>query len=260
VSLEVSPRLAHDSDGTVAAAHHLWKAVMRPNLMIKVPATRAGIAAIERLVADGINVNATLLFSPQRYEEVARAYLRGLERCVYPEGVASVASVFVSRIDAKLDPLLARIDRPEARALEGQVAVANGKLIYQRFHELFAAALAANRTVQRPLWASTGTKNPHYSDVLYVETLIGAHTVATLPQDTLAAFVNHGQVRATLAADAAGARRTLAALAELGVDFATIAEELEREGVAKFVAAYDDTLAALAEKRRALTGRAMVGA
>jgi transaldolase len=255
VSLEVSPHLSDDTDGTVSAARHLWNTVRRPNLMIKVPATRAGIPAIERLIADGINVNATLLFSVARYEEVARAYLRGLDRCPRPTAVASVASLFVSRIDTKVDRVLERSGEPDALALRGRIAIANSKMVYQRFRALFSQPLPGGRRPQRPLWASTGTKNPQYSDVLYADELIGPDTVTTLPQETLDAFLDHGTVRASLQADTARAERDLAVLRALGVDLDEINAELEREGVTKFAVSYDETLAALRERRSTVAQR-----
>jgi transaldolase len=255
VSLEVSPHLADDTDGTVSAARHLWKTVRRPNVMIKVPATPAGIPALERLIAEGINVNATLLFSVARYEEVARAYLRGLDRCSRPAAVASVASVFVSRIDTKVDRVLERVDQSGTHALRGRIAIANSKMVYQRFRALFGQPLPGGRRLQRPLWASTGTKNPKYSDVLYVEELIGPDTVSTVPQETLNAFLHHGTARASLEADTARAEQDLAALRALGVDFDGLAAELEREGVAKFTDSYEETLRVLRERRSAVAKR-----
>jgi len=255
VSLEVSPHLAHDTDGTVDAARQLWKMVERPNLMIKVPATRAGIPAIETLIGEGINVNVTLLFSVARYQEVMDAYLRGLERNPAPRGVASVASFFISRVDGVVDDELAKRDSPAAAALRGRIAIANASLAYSRFRERFsqpdfARQRSRGARVQRPLWASTSTKNPHYRDVLYVENLIGPDTVNTLPPATLDAFQAHGELRATLQQqDAAAVAKELQALAGLGVDLARLSEELESDGVAKFVASYDALLALLERKR-----------
>ena len=198
VSLEVSPHLARDTEGTVAEAKRLWQAVNRPNLMIKVPATPEGIPAIEDLIAGGINVNATLMFSLADYEAVATAYLRGLETNSNPPGVASVASFCVSRVDTQVDAALEAIGSPEALSLRGKAAIANAKLAYRRFGELFgpeafAPLSARGAMVQRPLWASTSTKNPDYRDVIYVEELIGADTVNTLPVATLEAFRDHGK-------------------------------------------------------------------
>jgi transaldolase/transaldolase/glucose-6-phosphate isomerase len=250
VSLEVSPHLARDTEGTLAEAERLWRTVDRPNLMIKVPATSEGIPAIERLIAEGINVNATLMFSLDHYEAVAGAYLRGLEACAEPARVASVASFFVSRVDTKVDAALDAIGTPEALALRGKAAVANAKLAYRRFGELFGSdAFAAHAErgarVQRPLWASTSTKNPDYRDVIYVEELIGADTVNTLPAATLEAFRDHGRLRASLSEDPAEAEQVFAGLAALGVDIDAVTEELQVEGVAAFATSFDQLLAAL---------------
>ena len=250
VSLEVSPHLARDTEGTLAEAERLWRTVDRPNLMIKVPATSEGIPAIERLIAEGINVNATLLFSLGHYEAVAGAYLRGLEACAEPAHVASVASFFVSRVDTKVDAALDTIGTPEALALRGKTAVANAKLAYRRFEELFgrdefAAHAERGARVQRPLWASTSTKNPDYRDVIYVEELIGADTVNTLPAATLEAFRDHGRLRASLREDPAAAEQIFSGLADLGVDIDAVTEELQVEGVAAFATSFDKLLAAL---------------
>ena len=250
VSLEVSPHLARDTEGTLAEAERLWRTVDRPNLMIKVPATSEGIPAIERLIAEGINVNATLLFSLGHYEAVAGAYLRGLEACAEPAHVASVASFFVSRVDTKVDAALDTIGTPEALALRGKAAVANAKLAYRRFEELFgrdgfAAHAERGARVQRPLWASTSTKNPDYRDVIYVEELIGADTVNTLPAATLEAFRDHGRLRASLREDPAAAEQIFSGLADLGVDIDAVTEELQVEGVAAFATSFDKLLAAL---------------
>ena len=199
VSFEVSPHLAHDTERTINEAKRLRAAVDRPNVMIKVPATPAGIPAIEELIAEGVNVNVTLMFSMSHYEAVARAYIKGLERCGDPGQVASVASFFVSRVDTMVDKALEETGNPEAKALEGKIAIANSKVVYRRFLEIFhgegfAALRQRGARVQRPLWASTGTKNPAYSDVLYVENLIGPETVNTLPPETINAFRDHGKV------------------------------------------------------------------
>lgn len=256
VSLEVSPHLAYDTEATLAAARHLWRSVKRPNLMIKVPATREGLPAMEQLIAEGINVNATLLFSVERYEALVRAYLRGLARCRETGSVASVASFFVSRIDTKTDRLLETIGKPEALALRGRIAIAQARLAYQRYKALRQSSLAqmpGSHRPQRLLWASSSVKNPEYSDVLYVDNLIGPDTVITVPQDTLDAFIYHGAVRASLEDDVDRARRDLAALKGLGVDIETIAGELEQEGVTKFAVSYEAALASLREKRLAVT-------
>jgi transaldolase len=250
VSLEVSPHLARDTGGTMAEARRLWRAVDRPNLMIKVPTTSEGIPAIENLIGEGINVNATLMFSLADYEAVATAYLRGLEVNSNPAGVASVASFFVSRVDTKVDAALEAIGSPEALSLRGHAAIANAKLAYRRFGELFgpeafAPLSARGAMVQRPLWASTSTKNPDYRDVIYVEELIGQDTVNTLPVATLEAFRDHGEPRASLLEKVAGADRVFAELAEVGVDIDAITNELQVEGVASFAKSFDQLLGAL---------------
>ena len=254
VSLEVSPHLARDTAGTVAEAKRLWQRVGRPNLMIKVPATAEGIPAIEGLIGDGINVNATLMFSLADYEAVATAYLRGLVANANPAGVASVASFFVSRVDTKVDAALEAIGTPEALALRGQAAIANAKLAYRRFGELFGPDAFSPQSergamVQRPLWASTSTKNPDYRDVIYVEELIGPDTVNTLPVATLEAFRDHGEPRPSLLEDVTGAEGVFAKLAEEGVDIDAITAELQVEGVDAFANSFDQLLDALDEAR-----------
>ncbi len=258
VSLEVSPRLAHDTAGTIGEARRLRAAVNRPNLMVKVPATAAGIPAIEQLIADGLNINVTLMFSMADYEAVARAYVDGLNRCADPSKVASVASFFVSRVDTVVDKELEKNGSAEAKALCGKIAIANCKIVYRRFMEIFhgegfAALRNRGARVQRPLWASTGTKNPAYSDVLYVENLIGPETVNTFPPDTINAFRDHGKIPGPLVkqrfdeADAA-----LAALPGLGVDLAAITAKLQQDGVAAFAASFDQLMAALEKKRQSM--------
>ena len=255
VSLEVSPTLADDAEGTIADARRLWDRVDRPNLMIKVPATPAGIIAIEELIASGINVNATLMFSMADYEAVAMAYVRGAERTEYPERVASVASFFVSRVDNKIDPALDAIGTEEALALRGIAAVANAKLAYRRYQEVFegapfAAARARGAMPQRPLWASTSTKNPAYSDVLYVDELIGPNTVNTIPPATVDAFRDHGTIDPTaLTSNVDAAEQHFEALAALGIDVDAITEELQVEGVAAFADAFNGLLATIEEQQ-----------
>jgi transaldolase len=253
VSLEVSPHLARDTEGTIAEARRLWQTVDRRNLMIKVPATAEGIPAIEQLISEGINVNATLMFSLEDYEGVSGAYIRGLEKCDAPASVASVASFFVSRVDTKVDAALEAIGSDEALALRGKAAVANAKLAYRRFLEIFhgerfAPLAARGARVQRPLWASTSTKNPDYSDVLYVDELIGPETVNTLPVATMDAFRDHGHLRTTVTEEVGAAEATLADLAGLGVDFDAATAELQVEGVAAFSSSFDKLLAALETK------------
>jgi transaldolase len=259
VSIEVPPDLAFQAEATVSMAHALWKAVDRPNLMVKVPGTAPGVSAFERLMADGINVNVTLLFGVDRYEEVVRAWARGLERCAHPLGVASVASFFVSRVDTKVDKALDAIGTPQALALKGRIAIANARTAYARFRTLMAepqmrALLERGVRPQRPLWASTGTKSKAYSDVLYVESLIGPDTVNTVPPDTLEAFLDHGQVEPTLASD--NGQADLGALRALGVDLDALTRELETEGVASFKESWDKLLAAMERKAADLVAAA----
>ncbi len=266
VSLEVSPTLAHDTSGTIEAAHRLHRAVGRPNLMIKVPATPAGTPAIERLIGDGLSINVTLIFSVERYEAVANAYLAGLERRLregHPiDRVASVASFFVSRVDSLVDKLLqAKIreaanekDAGRLEALLGKAAIANAKVAYARFKAIFggprwASLKARGARVQRPLWASTGTKNPAYGDVYYVETLIGPDTVTTLPPATLTAFRDHGCPRATLEEGLPEAEAHLRELAAAGIDLGEVTRRLEEEGVQAFAASFTDLFGCIAAKR-----------
>ncbi|HZD40795.1 MAG TPA: bifunctional transaldolase/phosoglucose isomerase [Terriglobales bacterium] len=259
VSLEVSPRLAHDTEATISEAKRLKAAVDRPNVMIKVPATEAGIPAIEDLIAAGVNVNVTLMFSLSHYEAVAQAYLRGLRRCTNPSEVASVASFFVSRIDTAVDRVLEERAIPEAAALCGQIAISNAKVVYRRFlqifyHEGFGSLQQKGARVQRPLWASTGTKNPRYSDVLYVENLIGPQTVNTLPPATIDAFRDHGRIPgATVKEGLAEADAALTHLQDLNISLDAITAKLQSDGVAAFASSFDQLMAALETKRRSLT-------
>jgi transaldolase len=251
VSLEVSPELAHDTDATVVEARRLWAAVDRPNLMIKVPGTDAGLPAIEQLLSEGMNVNVTLLFSVANHERVMEAFLRGVERRLEAglpvDRMASVASFFVSRVDSSVDAALEGIGTERALALRGRAAVANAKLAYARFREVFSGPrwerlAAAGAQVQRPLWASTSTKNPAYRDVIYVEELIGPDTVNTMPLATVKAFADHGVARRTVDAEVEGARADFAALAEVGVDLDAVTDELQRDGVEKFAASFRDLM------------------
>lgn len=261
VSLEVNPHLARDTRGTIGEARRLWGALNRPNVFIKVPATAEGLPAIQQLIAEGINVNVTLLFGLPRYRQVAEAYLAGLEaRAAQGQAiscVASVASFFVSRIDSlvdsMLDSILAQGGRVADRAqgLYGQVAVASAKMAYQIFKERFGGdrfrkLAAAGARVQRLLWASTGTKNPSYSDVKYIEALIGPDTVNTVPVETLNAYRDHGEPKARLEEEVDEAREVLARLPELGIDLDAVTQQLEDEGVEKFTRPFDKLLAALA--------------
>jgi transaldolase len=262
VSFEVSPHLAHETRGTISEAKRLREAVDRPNVMIKVPATPEGLPAIEELIAAGVNVNITLMFSMSHYEAVARAYLRGLERCAAPAKVASVASFFVSRVDTMVDRALETLGAAQAQAktLLGKIAIANSKLVYQRFLQIFhsegfAAMRQRGARVQRPLWASTGTKNPAYSDVLYVENLIGADTVNTLPPETLHAFKDHGKVPGETIGDSLDdASAALRRLKVLGINLDTVTEKLQQDGVAAFAASFDQLMGALEKKRKEIVG------
>ena len=267
VSLEVAPRHAHATEPTIAEAQRLWRAIARPNLMIKVPATPAGLPAIEALIADGINVNVTLLFSVEVYEQVARAYQSGLARRLAAGGdiarIGSVASFFVSRIDAAVDKLL------ESRAasagdalrepllgLRGRAAIANAKLAYARYQALFTGTawkrlLERGAGVQRLLWASTSTKNPAYADTMYVDELIGPDTVNTLPPETLDAFREHGRLEATLEGDIGGARDTMQAIATAGISLEAVTGQLLGDGVRLFAEAYDRLLDAVRRAREA---------
>ena len=254
----MSAAVANDTDRTIAEARRLWKAIGRPNVMIKVPATPAGIPAIEQLIAEGININITLMFSLDHYEQVAEAYIRGLERCATPQSVASVASFFVSRVDTMVDKQLERLATPEALALRGRAAVANSKIVYQRFREIFdgkrfAALRARGCRVQRPLWASTSTKNPAYRDVVYVEELVGRDTVNTMPPATVDAFRDHGVVRRTAVQEQVDlAREELRRLKELGIDLEQVTRDLQVDGVASFAKSFDQLSAAIQAKRATL--------
>jgi len=267
VSLEVSPYLAMSTDATVAEARRLWRAVGRDNLMIKVPATQAGLPAIRQLIGEGINVNITLLFSQQVYEEVVEAYLAGLEHLAAqggdPRTIASVASFFVSRIDVAVDALIeeqlrqtnAADQRAALTGLRGKIAVANAKLAYQRYKRLFAGARweklsAKGARVQRLLWASTGTKNPAYSDVLYVEGLIGPDTVDTIPPATYDAFRDHGKPRASLEEGVDAARRTMQDLDRAGISMKAVTDQLTGDGVKLFADAFDELLAAIEKQAK----------
>ena len=259
VSLEVSPDLAHDVDGTVREARELFARLALPNIMIKVPGTVPGLHAVERLIAEGVNVNVTLLFSVERYISVAEAYLRGLERRraqgLPLDRIASVASFFVSRLDTVLDPILAE-RRPE---LQGRIANANAKLAYQEYLEItggahFAALRAAGARPQRLLWASTSTKNPAYPDLLYVDNLIGPDTVNTMPPATYAAFRDHGVVAATLEREVDEALTQLATLSELGIDLSAVTDQLELDGVNAFIQSFEHVLAAIEAKAKTLNG------
>lgn len=256
VSLEVSPHLAQDATGTVAAAARLSAAVDRPNLLIKIPSTAAGREALTEATARGINVNMTLIFSLQQAVETAKAWAAGARRWAAgggdPAHLYSVASVFLSRVDTVVDPLLEANGSAEAQALRGHCAIFMARLCYQRYLDLFGRnghpatfgdLVAAGVRPQRLLWASTGTKNPAYSDTLYVDSLIGPHTVNTVPEATLRAFADHGTAAATLTADIPAAEAALVALKSLGIDLAAIGEQLQTDGLLAFEQAYDQILA-----------------
>ena len=273
VSLEVSPLLAYNTEGTLEEARRLWAWVNRPNLMIKVPGTAAGVPAIETLLSEGINVNVTLLFAIEAYEAVAWAYIRGLERRV-AEGkpvdkIASVASFFVSRVDVMIDPMLDKkaaaasdaAEKSKLEGLRGKAAIANARLAYQSFKKIFGDKRftdlkAHGARVQRPLWASTSVKNPNYSDLLYADALIGPDTVDTMPRETLEAFRDHGTVKNTVEDDVDGAKQTLTDLEAAGVSMKAVTDQLEKEGVEKFEQAFDALLKGIVEKRTALLARA----
>jgi transaldolase len=256
VSIEVDPNLAGDTDGTIAQARRFHGEIDRPNLYVKIPATKAGLPAIEEMIASGKNINVTLTFSLERYAEVAEAYIRGLERLVEaggdPKQVASVASFFVSRVDTEADKRLDEIGGHDE--LKGKLAVANAKLAYQRYKQFFSgkrwAALATKgATTQRCLWASTSTKNPAYSDVLYVDELIGPDTVNTMPEETIRAFQDHGKVALTLEHGLDEARRLFDQLAEAGIDYDDVVRVLEEEGVQKFSDSFAELLDGIRAKR-----------
>jgi len=258
VSLEVAPGLAHDTEGTIASARHLFSALNRPNVFIKVPATPEGFPAIERLIGEGVNVNVTLIFSLAQYEASAQAYLSGLEKRLSDgkdiSGVASVASFFVSRVDTAADKALEKIGNTK---LQGTVAIANAKIAYARFGEIFSGprweTLAARGAkVQRPLWASTGTKNPQYRDTLYVEELIGPNTVNTVPPATMEAFLDHGRANPTVEAGLDEARARIDRLADLGISLDQITEQLTIEGVDLFAKSFETLMASITEKSRRL--------
>jgi transaldolase len=256
VSIEVDPNLAFDTDGTIAEAQRLHELVDRPNCYVKIPATKPGVPAIEEMIARGRPINVTLIFSLQRYVEVVEAYLRGLERLVGsggdPTKVASVASFFVSRVDTEADRRLEEAGAPDD--LKGKLAVANAKLAYERYKQLFAgsrweALEAKGARTQRCLWASTSTKNPAYRDVLYVEELIGPATVDTMPEETIDAFQDHGEVALTLEADLDEAKQVFERVAEAGVDYDDVVVTLEQEGVEKFADSFRELLDGVKAKR-----------
>ncbi|MGQ4440740.1 transaldolase [Streptomyces violaceoruber] len=255
VSIEVDPRLAHDTAATVAEARQLSWLVDRPNVMIKIPATKAGLPAITEVIGAGISVNVTLIFSLERYREVMDAYLAGLEKAqaagIDLAGIHSVASFFVSRVDSEIDKRLSLLGTEEALGLRGRAALANARLAYEAYENVFAgdrftALAGARANPQRPLWASTGVKDPAFRDTLYVEELVAPGTVNTMPEATLDAAADHGDVRGdTVTGGYAQARADLAAVERLGVSYDEVVEQLEQEGVAKFEAAWQELLAAV---------------
>ncbi len=257
VSLEVSPDLAHDAAGTLAQAKQLWRTIDRPNLLIKIPATQAGLPAIADAIAAGISVNVTLIFSLERYAAVIEAYLSGLERAqaqgVDLSSVYSVASFFVSRVDSEVDAQLKEIGTEEALGLTGKAGLANARLAYQLYEDAFAspraqALLAAGANPQRPLWASTGVKDPSLPDTLYVTGLVAADVVNTMPEKTLQAVVDHGVTTGdTITGTYEESQQVLDSLAAVGIDFAAVTEKLETEGVAKFIDSWHDLLGQVGE-------------
>ena len=262
VSLEVSPSLAHDTAATIREAERLWRSLDRPNAMIKIPGTAQGLPAITRCIAAGISVNVTLLFSVERYSEVIEAYLDGLDRRLEAglplRPITSVASFFVSRVDGKVDPLLDRLD--DSQGLRGRIAVANACAAYRLFEWSLGTPrwdrlAKAGARPQRPLWASTSTKDPRYSDVHYVEPLVAPRTVNTMPPETFAAYRDHGRPAVRIQEGVAAAPGQLKALADLGIDLAAVTRELEADGVAKFAASYASLLAGIETKAGALVGR-----
>lgn len=266
VSLEVSPRLAYDTGGTIERVRYLWGSLDRPNVMIKVPGTKEGLPAIQQLTADGINVNVTLLFGLLRYREVAKAYIQGIEERLSAgkpvDRIASVASFFLSRINVLVDPMLEEMieaggtDGEKAARIRGETAIASAKLAYQIYKQIFEEGRfrsAANQgaRIQRLLWASTSTKDPEYSDIKYVEPLIGDKTVNTMPPRTIDAYRDHGDPAPRLEDGAAEARETLQILGELGIDIDEVTQQLEDEGVEKFVRSYDQLMEELEQRAEA---------
>jgi transaldolase len=257
VSVEVDPSLAHDTSGTLSAARLLHERISRPNVMIKIPATQQGLPAIREMIAEGRNVNVTLIFSLSRYQDVMDAYIEGLEQRLASgspvSNIASVASFFISRVDNEIDKRLDQLGTPSALALRGTAAVNQARLAYAAFQKTFSGprwdALAkAGASVQRPLWASTSTKNPTYPDTMYVDQLIGPDTVNTLPDATLEAFANHGTVGRTIDLNVGVSKRQWAELAMNAIDVDEVAAQLEAEGVASFIKSFDELIGVLEEK------------
>ena len=258
VSVEVDPGLARNTDGTTTAARQLHEQLSEPNLYVKIPATAEGLLPIQTMISEKRSINVTLIFSLERYAEVMEAYIAGLEAADGNlQDISSVASFFISRLDVEVDRRLNALGTSEALALRGKAAVANGKLAYALFSRTFSGPRwetleARGARVQRPLWASTSTKNPDYPDTLYVDELIGPHTVNTLPDNTLEAFKDHGTVARTIDFDVAAAQAVIDELATLGVDMVEVTQQLEDEGVAAFEKSFDELLGALSEKAATL--------
>ncbi|CAN5706442.1 hypothetical protein BH24ACT20_BH24ACT20_01420 [soil metagenome] len=261
VSLEVSPDLAYDTPKTIEEAERLVEMVDRPNLFVKIPATLPGLAAIEDMIAQGASINVTLIFSIQRYRAVTRAYIRGLQRLVAaggdPSTVESVASFFVSRVDSETDDRLDEIGRDD---LKGRLAIDNAKLVYQEFKEIFSGdewefLVSKGATVQRPLWASTSTKNPEYRDVMYVENLVGPDTVNTMPKSTIEDVKDHAEIRETIEEGVDDARQLLKDLEEAGIDYEEVTELLEKEGVQKFADSFDELMEEIKEQTSKLASK-----
>jgi transaldolase len=260
-SLEVNPHLAHDKQGTINEATRLFATVNRPNIMIKVPATPEGVQAFRELTEEGININVTLMFSLEQYDQIAEAYISALEKraaSVYNlQQIASVASIFVSRLDTKVDKMLKSYDTPKAKALQGRIAIANAKMAYQHFKETFLSERwkrleEKGARLQRILYGSTGTKDPDYSDVMYVENLIGPNTVNTIPPKTLEEFLDHGMVALALESNLEEARAQLSDLAELGINLNDVTQQLLDEGVKQFAESYDLLIKTINEKKMEL--------
>ncbi|HKG55150.1 MAG TPA: transaldolase [Anaerolineales bacterium] len=260
-SLEVNPHLAHDRQGTIREAIRLFGLVDRPNVMIKVPATPQGVQAFQELITEGINVNVTLMFSLAQYDAIAEAYIAALEKRaenVYNlKQIASVASIFVSRLDTKVDKMLEAFITPKAESLKGQIGIANAKMAYQHFKDYFQSErwqrlAEKGARVQRVLYGSTGTKNPAYPDVMYIENLIGKNTVNTIPPKTLEAFMDHGSIALTLERGMEEAQEQLSSLTELGINLYDVTQELLEEGLENFVKPYDSLLQTIADKKAAL--------
>ncbi|HVR85251.1 MAG TPA: transaldolase [Planctomycetota bacterium] len=267
VSIEVSPKLAHDAEGTLVEARRLWKTLNRPNIMIKIPGTKAGLVAIRKALTEGININITLLFAVERYEAVLEAYVAALADRANAGGsidrIASVASFFLSRIDTLLDPMIEKVAQAGgakgdiAHGLPGTIAVANAKIAYQKYEAVIGSdrwkkLAAKSARPQRLLWASTSTKNPKYSDTMYVEPLIGPDTVNTMPMETVEAYRDHGKPAVRIREGVADAARKLAQLKEIGIDLVSVTQQLEDEGVKKFIDPFEKLIASIEAKRKAV--------